>query len=104
MEKGYCHGAYVLLHFNNKVHVNRNEDQLDTDSDMYEDEMEGVIINNEREPQGRMVKRENYGGVYDKKAVVHDKRWDVYMSEKILLYIKGVYFVGVSCSYWKKLI
>ena len=36
----------------------------------------------------------NYGGVGDKKALLHSKRWDVYLNENENI-IKGVYLVEV---------
>ena len=37
---------------------------------------------------------DNYGGVENAKALLHDKRWDVYVNENKKI-IKGVYLVEV---------
>ena len=55
---------------------------MDVDLDIYEMEMEVVRLDNERESRWRMVFEENGGGVDDQKAILHTKRWDVYMNEK----------------------
>ena len=36
----------------------------------------------ERERHCRMVFEGNYGGVEDRKAILHARMWDVYMNEK----------------------
>ena len=45
---------------------------------------------------------DNKVGMDDKEVVLHDKRWYVYMYEKLLL-LNGGYSVEVSGSYRKKL-
>ena len=37
-----------------------------------------VNLDYERECHWRIVFEDNDGGVYDKKALQHDKKWDVY--------------------------
>ena len=44
--------------------------------------MEGVRLDDEREHHRRMVSEDNGGGVDGEKAIIHDKRWDVYMKNK----------------------
>ena len=44
--------------------------------------MEYVSLDDEREHHWRMVLEDNYGGVDNEKALLHDKGWDVYMNEK----------------------
>ena len=56
---------------------------MDVEDDIDEEEMDGVNIYNERERQCRLVFKDNDGGVDDKKALLHDKRWDVYVNEKV---------------------
>ena len=51
----------------------------------------------------RMVFEDNYVGVGDNKALLHDKRWNVYMIEKRSL-IRGGYYVEVSCCDGKKVL
>ena len=43
-----------------------------------------------RESHWRMVFEDNYGGVGDKKGLLHTNRWDVYANEKENI-IKGGY-------------
>ena len=62
------------------------------EDDPDEEGMDYVNIDNERERQRRMVFEENKGGVDDKKALIHAKRWDLYVNEKEQL-VKGKYLV-----------
>ena len=55
------------------------------DLDLDEEGMDDVIINDEREHHWRMFFKDNYGGVDSKKAILHAKRWDVYMNNKLYL-------------------
>ena len=59
---------------------------MDTDPD--EEEIEDVVLDDERERHWRMVFEDNNGGVDGTKALLHDKKWDVYNSEKEEL-VKG---------------
>ena len=52
------------------------------EDDHDEEDMDDVNIDNEREHHFRMVFEDNDGGVVDKKALVHSKRWYVYLNEK----------------------
>ena len=56
--------------------------------------MEDIKIDDERERHRKMVFEENDGGVDDRKALLHDKRWYVYMNQKENI-IKGGYLVEV---------
>ena len=52
----------------------------------YEEDVENINIDNDRERHRRMVFKEFNGGVDDKKALLHAKRWDVsQIKGKILL-------------------
>ena len=55
-----------------------------------EEEMDDVNLDDERERHWRIVFKENGGGVDDAKALLHAKRWDVYVNEKENL-VKGGY-------------
>ena len=48
----------------------------------YKEEMEDVKLYGERQSQWRIFFEGNGGGVDDKKALIHAKRWDVYVNEK----------------------
>ena len=73
------------------------------EDDPDEEEMENVKLDDEREHHWRMVFKDNYGGVDDKKTLLHAKRWDVYLNEKEKI-IKGGYSVGVVGSDTKKVL
>ena len=45
-------------------------------------EMYDVNLYDERGRHWRMVFEDNDGGVDNENALLHDKRWDVYMNEK----------------------
>ena len=42
--------------------------------------MDGVNLYNDRELHWRMVSEDDYGGVNFKKALLHAKKWDVYVN------------------------
>ena len=50
--------------------------------DPNEEEMYVVNLYDDGERHWRMVFEENYGGVDDAKALLHAKRWDIYVNEK----------------------
>ena len=58
-----------------------------------EEEMDDVNIDDERERHWRNVFEDNEGGV-DEKALLHAKRWGLYLNEKEKL-VKGKYSVEV---------
>ena len=93
-EKGYYHCVYVMLWFKKEVGVDIMEDQADVEDDPDKEEMDDFNIDDERERHWRMVFKENDGGVEDEKALLHDKRWDVYVNEKENI-VKGGYLVEV---------
>ena len=68
-----------------------------------EEEMDDVNLDDERERHWRIVFEENDGGVDNTKALIHDKRWDIYVDEKEKL-VKGGYFVEVVGHEKKKII
>ena len=52
------------------------------EDDPDEEDMDDVNLDDGRERHWRMVFKDNDGGVDDAEALLHDKRWDVYMNEK----------------------
>ena len=90
MEKGYYQCVYVMLCFKNEVGVGSIEEQAGLGDDPGEDYMEDVKLDNERERHWRMVFEENDGGVDNNRALLHAKRWDVYVNENEKI-IKGGY-------------
>ena len=57
--------------------------------------MDNVNLYDEMERHCRMVFKDNDREVDDKKALLHSKRWDVYVNKKEKL-IKGGYLVEVA--------
>ena len=66
---------------------------MELENDPDEEEKDDINIDNERERHWRNVFEENEGGV-DEKALLHAKRWDLYLNEKEKL-VKGKYSVEV---------
>ena len=60
------------------------------EDDPDEEEMDDTNLYDERERQWRMVFEDNYGGVEDAKALLHAKRWYIYLNDKGKL-VKGGY-------------
>ena len=65
--------------------------ELDIDPD--EEEKDDINIDNERERHWRNVFEDNERGV-DEKALLHAKRWDLYLNQKEKI-VKGKYSVEV---------
>ena len=65
---------------------------MDVEDDPNEEDMDDVNLDGKRECHWRMMFIENYGGVDYAKALIHAKRWDVYVTEKENL-VKGGYLV-----------
>ena len=55
---------------------------MDVEDDPNEEDMDDVNLDGKRECHWRMMFIENYGGVDYAKALIHAKRWDVYVTEK----------------------
>ena len=64
------------------------------EDDPEEEDIEDVKLDNKREHHWRMFFEDNNGGVDNKKALLHVKRWYVYVNEKEKI-IKGGYLVEV---------
>ena len=64
------------------------------DSDTYEEETDDMALDNERDSKRRLDFEENDGVVDDDKALIHAKRWYLYIFNKLSL-IKGGYYVEV---------
>ena len=64
------------------------------ENDPDEEEMGEVNIEDERERHWRNVFEDNEVGVDDKKALLHAKRWGLYVKKKEHL-VKGKYLVEV---------
>ena len=66
---------------------------MEFENDLDEEEMDDVNIDNGRERHWRNIFEDNEGGV-DEKALLHVKRWYLYISDKESL-VKGNYLVEV---------
>ena len=64
------------------------------EDDPDEEDMEDVNLDKERERHWRMVSKDNTRGLDNAKALLHAKRWDLYVNEKENL-VKGGYLVEV---------
>ena len=71
--------------------------------DTRKEEIEDVVIDDERERHWHMDFEENNGGLDGTKTLLHANKWDVYNSYKEAL-VKGGYLVEVSHNDGKKVI
>ena len=74
--------VFVLLNFNKEDSVDRKEEKGGMYQDNDEEDMEYVRLDEKRERHWRMVLEENYGEVENEKALLHAKRWVVYINNK----------------------
>ena len=96
LDQGYYHCAYVILRFKNEVDVEIKEEQSYMEDVPGEEDIEDFKLENDNERHLRMGFKDSYGGMGDKKALIHTKRWYVYVNKEGNL-IKGGYsleFVG----------
>ena len=91
-DKGYYRCVYVMLQFKKDVSVDNKEYQADVEDDPDEEEMDDINLDNKRERHWRIVFEENNGGMDDAKALLHAKRWYIYVNEKENI-VKGGYLV-----------
>ena len=91
-DKGYYRCVYVMLQFKKDVSVDNKEYQADVEDDPDEEEMDDINLDNKRERHWRIVFEENNGGMDDAKALLHAKRWYIYVNEKEKI-VKGGYLV-----------
>ena len=71
-----------MLQFKKEVGVDSKEEQVDVEDDPDEEDMDNVNLDDKMERHWRMVFEDNDGGVDDVKALLHAKRWDLYLNEK----------------------
>ena len=100
--KGYYQCVYVLLQFKMEDGIDNKEDQKKSENDPDEEDMDDVNIDDKRERHWRIFFEGNEGGV-DEKALLHAKRWDLYLNEKEKL-VKGKYSVEVVVHNKKKVL
>ena len=90
MEKGYYCCVCVMLQFKTEVGVDSKDEQVDVDDDPDKEDTEDVNLDDERERHWRIVSEDNDVRVEDAKALLHNKRWDIYGNAKYKL-VKGGY-------------
>ena len=64
------------------------------EDDPDEEEMDDVNLDYRRERHWRVVFEDSDGGLDNAKALLHDKRWDMYVNDKGKI-VKGGYLVEV---------
>ena len=78
---GYYVCVYVILQFKTEDKIYNKEEQTELGNDPDEDEKGDINIDDKRERQWRNVFEDNEGGV-DEKALLHAKRWGLYLNKK----------------------
>ena len=81
-ELGWYHWIYISLHFIKEDGVDKREEQVGVEPDSDEEEIEDVVLDDDRERHWHMVFEDNNVGVDGTKAFLHAKKWDVYNLEK----------------------
>ena len=79
--KGYYVSVYVILQFKTEDEIENKEEQMELDIDPDKEEKDDINIDDERERHWRKNFEDNEGGL-DYKALLHAKRWDLYLNEK----------------------
>ena len=79
--KGYYVCVYVILQFKTEEKNYNKEEQMELENDPDEEDKDDINIDDERESHWRKSFEDNEGGV-DEKALLHAKRWDLYLYEK----------------------
>ena len=69
----------------------------------YEEEMQGVVVDDEIQCRWMMMLGNNQAGKYEDKSLLHSNRWYFYMRQKLSLIDVG-YSVEVSGSDRKKVV
>ena len=63
LDKIYYHVVYVFLKFNKKGNNDTKEENTEMEANMYQEQMEDVRLDNERQRHWRMVFEYNKGGI-----------------------------------------
>ena len=79
IHKGYYVCVYFILQFKTEDEIYNKEEQMELDIEPNEEEKDDINIDDERECQWINVFEYNEGGL-DKKALLHAKRWDLYLN------------------------
>ena len=73
------------------------------ETDLDEEEMKVMDLDDEREGLCRMVFKDIEGGIDDDKYLIHAKIWDIYIRQKISLF-QSVYYLEVAGYDGKKVL
>ena len=79
--KGYYVSVYVILQFKTEDKIYNKDEHIELENDPDEEEKDDINIDDERDRHWRNVFEDNEGGV-DEKALLHAKRWYLYLNEK----------------------
>ena len=102
IHKGYYRCVNVILQLKTENGIYNKEEQIELENYPDEEEKDEINIDDERERHWRNVFEDNEGGV-DEKALLHAKRWDLYLNKKEK-FVKGKYLVEVLGHDNKKLL
>ena len=69
-----------MLRFKKEGSLESKEGQADVEDNTYDEDMDDVYLDIERERHWRMVFEENDGEVDDNKALIHDTIWYLYVN------------------------
>ena len=83
--------------------IDSKEEQTELDNDTDEEDTDDENLDDKRERHWRMVFQDNGGWVEDAKALLHAKRWDIYVNEREKI-VKGGYLVEVAGHDKKKVL
>ena len=73
LDKGYYNFVYVIQHSVKEDSFNSKEKQAEIDPFLDEEYMEDMRLDKKIEHHWRMVFEDNYGGVYNEKAIIRNK-------------------------------
>ena len=69
---------WVSIHLIKEDGIYKREENVCADPDPDKEDIEDVVLDDDRERHWHMVLEYNNGGVDGKKALLHENRWDVY--------------------------
>ena len=73
-EFGCYHWFYISLYFIKEYGLDNMGEQVDVDMDTDKEEIEDVVLNDERERHWQIRFQDNNGGVDETKALLHAKK------------------------------
>ena len=103
LNNGYYNGDYILLKFNQEGGVDIEVDHIDIEANPEMQDLQDIILDNERECHWGVVFEDNSSGKDNKESFLRANRQYLYRRYK-LSFVKCGYYVVVSGSYGKNLI